>query len=198
MKKLIFLTLLAALYASPALATSLDAIYRDLVKSDNQGYLPLFVKNRKAPDILNDEQITNIPPVEEVQEPKVVPYQIPLVDKYKIAKEAELERLRRWDNAVKAVQENRVTPLELDEILRYVAVNNPKAVEIYAWMTARGVGVKQDLVKAFNLYQQAIFLHVPNAEKNAAIVYRDLTPEQRQQIKAYIPPQKDDPVEFND
>ena len=198
MKKLIFLTLLAALYASPVLATSLDAIYRDLVKSDNQGYLPLFVKNRKAPDILNDEQITNIPPVEEAQEPKVVPYQIPLVDKYKIAKEAELERLRRWDNAVKAVQENRVTPLELDEILRYVAVNNPKAVEIYAWMTARGVGVKQDLVKAFNLYQQAIFLQVPNAEKNAAIVYRDLTPEQRQQIKAYIPPQKDDPVEFDD
>lgn len=198
MKKLIFLILFAALYASPVLATSLDAIYRDLVKSDNQGYLPLFVKNRKAPDILNDEQITNIPPVEEAQEPKVVPYQIPLVDKYKIAKEAELERLRRWDNAVKAVQENRVTPLELDEILRYVAVNNPKAVEIYAWMTARGVGVKQDLVKAFNLYQQAIFLQVPNAEKNAAIVYRDLTPEQRQQIKAYIPPQKDDPVEFDD
>ena len=51
--------LIAILYILPLLlwsnltqASSLDELYRDIMRSDNQGYLPLFVKNRKTPDIL--------------------------------------------------------------------------------------------------------------------------------------------------
>ena len=192
MKKLAFLTLLAFLFVKPAHSTSLDEIYRDLVKSDNEGYLPLYVKNRKIPDVLIEDGITEIPLAIKAEDPKITPYQIPLVDKYKIEEEARIARQRKWENAVLAVKENRVTPVELDEILFRVAENNPHAVEIYAWMNARGIGIPQDLVHAFNLYQQAIFLKVAGAEKNAAAVYKVMKPEQRQQIKAYIPPEEDE------
>lgn len=192
MKKLAFLTLLAFLFVKPAHSTSLDEIYRDLVKSDNEGYLPLYVKNRKIPDLLIEDGITEIPLAIKAEDPKITPYQIPLVDKYKIEEEARIARQRKWENAVLAVKENRVTPVELDEILLRVAENNPHAVEIYAWMNARGIGIPQDLVHAFNLYQQAIFLKVAGAKKNAAAVYRVMNPEQRQQIKAYIPPEEDE------
>ncbi|MDY4840977.1 MAG: hypothetical protein SO314_01250 [Alphaproteobacteria bacterium] len=192
MKKLVFLILLAFLFVKPAHSTSLDEIYRDLVKSDNEGYLPLYVKNRKIPDVLVEDGITEIPLAIKAEDPKITPYQIPLVDKYKIEEEARIARQRKWDNAVLAVKENRVTPVELDEILLRIAENNPHAVEIYAWMNARGIGIPQDLVHAFNLYQQAIFLKVAGAEKNAAAVYKVMKPEQRQQIKAYIPPEKDE------
>ena len=192
MKKLAFLTLLAFLFVKPAHSTSLDEIYRDLVKSDNEGYLPLYVKNRKIPDVLIEDGITEIPLSIKAEDPKITPYQIPLVDKYKIEEEARIARQRKWENAVLAVKENRVTPVELDEILLRVAENNPHAVEIYAWMNAHGIGIPQDLVHAFNLYQQAIFLKVAGAEKNAAAVYKVMKPEQRQQIKAYIPPEEDE------
>ena len=192
MKKLVFLTLLALLFVKPAHSTSLDEIYRDLVKSDNEGYLPLYVKNRKIPDVLIEDGITEIPLAIKAEGPKITPYQIPLVDKYKIEEEARIARQRKWENAVLAVKENRVTPVELDEILLRVAENNPYAVEIYAWMNARGIGIPQDLVHAFNLYQQAIFLKVAGAEKNAAAVYKVMKPEQRQQIKAYIPPEDEE------
>ena len=192
MKKLAFLTLLAFLFVKPAHSTSLDEIYRDLVKSDNEGYLPLYVKNRKIPDVLIEDGITEIPLAIKAEDPKITPYQIPLVDKYKIEEEARIARQRKWENAVLAVKENRVTPVELDEILLRVAENNPHAVEIYAWMNARGIGIPQDLVHAFNLYQQAIFLKVAGAEKNAAAVNKVMKPEQRQQIKAYIPPEEDE------
>lgn len=192
MKKLAFFTLLAFLFVKPAHSTSLDEIYRDLVKSDNEGYLPLYVKNRKIPDVLIEDGITEIPLAIKAEDPKITPYQIPLVDKYKIEEEARIARQRKWDNAVLAVKENRVTPVELDEILLRVAENNPHAVEIYAWMNARGIGIPQDLVHAFNLYQQAIFLKVAGAEKNAAAVYKVMKPEQRQQIKAYIPPEDEE------
>lgn len=192
MKKLAFFTLLAFLFVKPAHSTSLDEIYRDLVKSDNEGYLPLYVKNRKIPDVLIEDGITEIPLAIKAEDPKITPYQIPLVDKYKIEEEARIARQRKWDNAVLAVKENRVTPVELDEILLRVTENNPHAVEIYAWMNARGIGIPQDLVHAFNLYQQAIFLKVAGAEKNAAAVYKVMKPEQRQQIKAYIPPEDEE------
>ena len=39
----------------PASATSLDELYRDIVRSDNSGYLPLYVKNRNAPEFLFDD-----------------------------------------------------------------------------------------------------------------------------------------------
>lgn len=51
----IYTVLLGTILAVPAPATSLDEIYRDIVRSDNSGYLPLYVKNRNAPEFLFDD-----------------------------------------------------------------------------------------------------------------------------------------------
>ena len=85
----------------------------------------------------------------------------------------------QWENTLKAVAENRVTPVELEEINYRALQNDPRAVEVLAWMNARGVGVKTDLIQAFHLYQKAAALNVPNAAENAAQVYKVMKPEQR-------------------
>ena len=55
MKQIVFI-ILTLIFAQPAFsANSLDELYRDLIRADNEGYLPLFVKNRKVPDILSDD-----------------------------------------------------------------------------------------------------------------------------------------------
>ena len=60
MKQIVFI-ILTLIFAQPAFsANSLDELYRDLIRADNEGYLPLFVKNRKVPDILSDDKIFDI------------------------------------------------------------------------------------------------------------------------------------------
>lgn len=53
-----------------ASATSLDELYRDIVRSDNQGYLPMFVKNRSIPDVLIEEEILRQIPENQESQPK--------------------------------------------------------------------------------------------------------------------------------
>lgn len=180
MKKIVFI-ILSLMFAAPeSSANSLDELYRDLIRADNEGYLPLFVKNRKVPDILSDDKIPTAPqPVASTPAPNDVPQEVSFVDpRQKEAEAAKAEALA-WENAIKAIQENRVTPVELEEIIKRVEQNNPRAVEIYAWMLTKGVGVKQNLIKAFQLYQQAAKLGVLNAENNAAQIYRVLSPDER-------------------
>lgn len=141
--------------------------------------MPLFVKNRKVPDILTDDKI----PTEEVMPaPAAVtaePSEISFTDPRKQQEEAIKADILAWENTIKAVRENRVTPIELEEITKRAEQNNPRAIEIYAWMTTKGVGVRQDLIKAFLLYQKAAKLGVLNAENNAAQIYRVLSPDER-------------------
>ncbi|MBR2033286.1 MAG: SEL1-like repeat protein, partial [Alphaproteobacteria bacterium] len=63
-------------------------------------------------------------------------------------------------------------------------LNDAKAIEILAWMYTNGVGVAQDLPKAFYLYRQAEKLKVDNAGKNAIAVYKAMPPEQRAKVTA--------------
>lgn len=98
---------------------------------------------------------------------------------------ARLAAIQRWENALKAVEENRVTPLELEIINDYAAKNDPKAVEVLAWMNARGIGIKPNLVEAFNLYQKAAALKVPRAAENALLVYKSMNAEQRRLVTGF-------------
>ena len=179
MKKAVFIILSLIFLVPQASANSLDELYRDLIKSDNEGYLPQFVKNRKVPDILTDD---NISAEEVTPAPAVVttnPSEISFTDPHKQQEEATKADILAWENTIKAIRENRVTPIELEDITKRVEQNNPRAVEIYAWMTTKGVGVRQDLIKAFRLYQKAAKLGVLNAENNAAQIYRVLSPHER-------------------
>lgn len=180
----IYMVLLGTILAVPAPATSLDEIYRDIVRSDNSGYLPLYVKNRNAPEFLFDDS--------ELQKAKDNPPLIPIIqeedsvidfeNKRKLRELEEQARILQWQQTLNAVKENRVTPVELKEIEQKAEKNDPQAIEVYAYIYARGIGVKPDLPKAFQLYQKAEKLNVPNALQNAAKVYKAMSPKQRKEL----------------
>ena len=164
-------------------AASLDDLYRDIIRSNNSGYLPLFVKNRQEPNaMLDDEVIKDAPKPEEVKlvYPEV---HVNLSADFREVDTLTKARYNQWLKTIAAVKSNQVTPLELDDIYTRVQENDPKATEILAWMYTNGVGVAPDYVEAFNLYKRAALLNVDNAERNALIVYKAMNESQRRQIK---------------
>lgn len=172
--------------AFPCSAASLDELYRDLVRSDNSGYLPLYVKNRNAPEFIFDDS-----ELEQAKEHKPL---LPVnsndliidFENHRLQRELEATAQKlRWQQALEAVKHNKVTPVDLHEIETRANQNNPTAVEIYAYMYAKGIGVKPDLIKAFELYQQADKLGVKNALQNAAEVYKAMSFDQRAQLSPF-------------
>ena len=160
-------------------ATSLDEIYRDIVRDDNSGYLPIFVRNRNRPELLFEEKL----PKEEVKEEnkKTQPV-VKLLDERKIKQDALKAEAEKWQNTIKAIQSNKFSAKELKTLDEYVAKDDPKAVEIKAWMLAKGHGVKTNLVESFLLYRKAEKLGVKDARKNAAQVYRAMNRAQRDSL----------------
>ncbi len=182
-KAKIALTAIALLLSPTAQGTSLDEIYRDVIRSDNSGYLPIYVKNRNAPQFLLDEEklkeAQDVPPVvAEPQKNMVIDF-----EDYRLKREqAEKAKTQRWLKAIDAVKKNNVTPIDLHEIEIREEASDPTATEILAFMYARGIGVKMNLVKAFKLYRKAEQLNVPNAKDNAIKVYKVMTPDQRAKL----------------
>lgn len=187
MKKASFLFLslmLSGLWANNSSAAGLDEIYRDLVRSDNRGYLPLFVKNRESPKIFDDEALIN-----DVSQPSTVNEQSlnGLEDvnldneRQRRSAEAEEEELR-WQQTLKNVQAGLVSSLELEELIEREQENNPQAVEVLAWIYAKGIGVEPDLIKAFNFYKKGTTLGIPQAKENAIKVYKAMTPSEKAQL----------------
>lgn len=177
--KLIFFLMISLSCCFSVKAASLDELYRDIVRDNNQGYLPIFVKNRKQPEMLYQK---DLPPPPVIATPVPTEPVVNLIDERKLKEEAAIAAQLKWESTVNAVKENRVTPVDLEEINQKVALKDPKAIEILAWMNTKGVGAKQDLVQAFYLYQKAAQLNVPNAQKNAALTYKAMKREQRQSL----------------
>lgn len=173
-------------WTGSAQATSLDELYRDIVRSDNQGYLPMFVKNRSIPDILSEEEaLLNTKEPANLEQKDNLPGPINLANSRRAKEAAEQAVLLRWQNALLAVEQNRVTPLELEEITSRANLNDPKAIEVLAWMNARGIGVTPNLLEAFRLYQKAAALQVPRAADNALLVYKSMNAVQREQLNHF-------------
>lgn len=185
-KTFCFFVFLSLLIASNGHATSLDDIYRDIIRSNNSGYLPLFVKNRRPPDILiSDEDLEKAPSSSSLK--LLSPNQkVKLFSDFDQVDALAKARHYQWLKTIAAVKSNQVTPLELNEIYIRVQNKDPKAVEILAWMYTKGVGVAADFVEAFNLYKKAAALNVTNAEQNAMRVYQAMTETQRQQVKSKL------------
>lgn len=165
-----------------AQAASLDDLYRDIIRSDNQGYLPLFVKNRQEPEIHPDtalEKIKQNTTPEKQQSGKTI--NLTNDTQQKLAQEKA--RQEKWERTIKAVQENNVSPIDLEELNVRAGNNDGKATEILAWMYTNGVGVTQDLATAFILYRKAESLNVPQAKENAVKVYKAMSAEQRSKVR---------------
>lgn len=165
-----------------ALAASLDDLYRDIIRSDNQGYLPLFVKNRQEPEIHPEISLEKIKQDSAYQK-KQARKPINLINDAQLKAAQEKARQEKWERTVKSVQENNVSPLELEELNIRAQNNDGKATEILAWMYTNGVGVTQDLATAFILYRKAESLNVPHAKENAIKIYKAMSPEQRSKVR---------------
>ena len=170
-------------FTQESLATSLDELYRDVLRSDNSGYLPMFVKNRKTPMVsLEENDLIPVRP-QETKSEKYKGEVLNLTNDVSERVRAAQERQLQWGKTIEAIKSNQVTPVELDDVTARAKDDDPKAVEILAWMYTNGVGVSKDFVEAFNLYKKAAQLNVNNAEKNAIIVYKSMNEEQRRRIK---------------
>ncbi len=185
MKHISFFALVSIflLFGQNGHCSSLDELYRDVIRSDNQGYLPLFVKNRKTSDFnwLDEENFKNLPQ-EKISPLKDTKGPMSLSREYSNPSALEKSKQQQWLKAIAAVKTNQVTPLELNEITSRVKENDPKATEILAWMYTKGIGVSKDYVEAFNLYKKAASLNVANADKNAVIVYNSMSEEQKKKL----------------
>ena len=170
-------------FAQSSFATSLDELYRDVIRSENDGYLPMYVKNRKIKTVsLGEDELVSVKPNNEKTietKSEVLNLTNDVGERIKAAKDRQLQ----WSKTIEAIKSNQVTPIELDDVTSRAEEEDPKAVEILAWMYTNGVGVTKDFVEAFNLYKKAAQLNVNNAEKNAVIVYKSMNEEQRRQIK---------------
>jgi len=187
-KTLVFTSFMLLAVIGMAQAMSLDEIYRDIVKADNRGYLPMFVKNRAAPDFEdNHVDLSGVPdPAPDDNTPVNPDLEIVKLENQRKIREEKLKaELARWHAVVENVKAGNVTPVELRALEVKADDNNPLAVEILAWVYARGVGVQPDLVKAFVLYQRAAALGVADAQLNAAKVYKAMPRHVRETLITY-------------
>lgn len=180
-KKLKIILILLTFFSiiQTAQATSLDDLYRDIVRDDNSGYLPIFVRNRNKPELLFEDKLPQIKQEEKKENARPI---VNLTDERKIKQDEIKAEKERWSNAIKAIQTNNITPKELKILDDYVEKGDVKAIEIKAWMLAKGHGIKQDFVSSFLLYRKAEKLGVKDAKKNAAQVYRAMSREQRESL----------------
>ena len=129
--KFIFNSLLLILFCSlaglPARASSLDELYRDIVRSDNQGYLPMFVKNRSQPDILIEEEVLKkVKDSSPAATKETTPTTVKLDNDRAAVEAARQAALLKWQNTLKAVQEKK------DEItaVSYTHLTLPTKLEV--------------------------------------------------------------------
>ena len=155
-----------------------------MVRSDNRGYLPLFVKNRQAPSLI-DENKEFFPDTNLEEETQVLEKGMKEInfENERLIQDAEIEAAElRWQKVIANVQSGYVSSFELDELNQRVEKDDPQAVEILAWIYSKGVGVEPDLIKAFGLYKKAINLKVPDAMDNAIKVYKAMSSAQKEEL----------------
>ena len=181
---LILVLLFVCLCNTNLFAAGLDEIYRDLVRSDNRGYLPLFVKNRDVPNIFENEDLSgdDFSSVSTNEEMLKGLDDINLDnDRQRRSAERDAAELR-WQQTLRNVQAGYVSSVELEDLNIKERENDPQAVEVLAWIYARGVGVEVDLIRAFNYYRKGISLGVPQAKENAVKVYKAMSAEEKNRL----------------
>jgi hypothetical protein len=190
--------------SSFAFGTTLGDMYRNIVKIENNGQTPSYIKERqkeksKAPVVLEEEtqEISALragkTPDQKFKERvrlSALKEKINELEGTKVKKETQDTLTRKntgkkWIEIVRSVQLGNPTPFEVAEIKRRADEKDPEAVELYAWMKANGVGCKQDLQKAWLLYSLASRMGVKDAGKNANAVYKAMTAHQKETLVTF-------------
>ena len=86
-------------------------------------------------------------------------------------------------DAIERVKRRAATERDIALIEQHAAAKDPRAVEVLAWCTLNGIGMKPDALAAFWLYREAAGLGVANAAKNQVAIFETrLTSAERQQV----------------
>ncbi len=170
---------------------TLDEIFKNIIRIDNEGRLPLYIqeKDSKTPvseeksQILKAENTATTDSLKELKETKNNKQEEIEIDiernisksSYSDQKLAEAQqKIKLWEILVSKIKTGNINAFDLEKIETLVREKDPKAVELYAWMRATGTGVRQDLQNAWELYSLAANLGVKNAGENANAVYQTM------------------------
>ena len=151
-------------------AWTLDELYRDSLRQEHDGALPGFVINRGHPRPPEPQPLT---PDERAARAAAARGS----SSYVIGGEP-----RPWLEVVREVASGNPGPFAVDAVRHRAEGGDPQAVELLAWMTANGVGVRRDLPNGFRHYLRAAELGVNGARENAEAIFRVLSPEQRRAL----------------
>lgn len=160
------------------LTPSLDQIYRNNVRNENNGELPYYIINQKFDTLpsftgkLSSELGVSIM---EIQPPD---------KKYKIIYTLDNNDISipSWQESIEAVAQNNPSPFHISIINERAKTHDPQAIELVAWILANGIGVKKNNISAFIMYSKAHQLGVETAKNNALLVYKKMSSQERQQI----------------
>lgn len=157
----------SVLSGTAAQALSLDQIYRDSLRQENDGTLPGYVLNRGQP------------PYPE-RKPDIVDGAAGRLGAAVV--DLPLNTPMPWPEVLKNIASGTPSPFAVDVVRRRAEQNDPQATELLAWMYTNSVGVTRNLAEAFDLYVKADKLGVTGAKDNAKAVLRSMPPADRRTV----------------
>ncbi len=168
-------TLLLAVLVPPptaqawAFGRTLDEVFRGSLREEHEGSLPPFVVNRGRVPYPERKPLT---PEEAAARAKALRPLAP----------TDLGHEMSWVEVVTEVAGGTPSPFAVEAVRRKAEEGDPQAIELLAWMSANGVGLRRDLATAFDLYSRAHGLGVDGAKENAQAIYRSMTPGERRTV----------------
>ncbi len=182
MRYIFLINLILTINTSTCLAfsKSADEMYKDLIKSEYKNSLPSYIKDAKpeTSEDNSDKKIKNLSHIEAVEQ---FNNEITISQKrYPIDNNS-----KSWNDIVKSVASGYPSAFDINEIKILTENNDPAATELLAWMYAYGVGVNKNLNTSWFLYMKATSLEVENAKENAELIYKSMTPEQKNKLLSY-------------
>lgn len=162
---------LTPLPAAPAWAfgQTLDEVFRGTLREEHEGTLPPFVMNRGLVPYPERKPLT---PEEAAAQARAQQGLAP----------TDLGGEMSWVEVVTEIAGGTPSPFAVEAVRRKAEEADPQAIELLAWMSANGVGVRRDLAMAFDLYSRAHGLGVQGAKENAQAIYRSMSPGERRTV----------------
>ncbi len=155
--------------ANASFGLSLDELYRQLIRDENQGQLPAYLSGAEEEKAARNRIDISVPASGEniigVLESNA----------YETEEMRQAKERKEWLTTVLAVKKGTPTPFDISRIEKMADNSNPEAVELLAWLYATGTGVPKNLPKALSLYNEASRLGVAGAKANADTIAKSLS-----------------------
>ena len=163
-----------------AFSKSANELYQDILRLENDGNLPAYIRETRP--LLGSDDVAM---KEGAFTPKTHMQNVRAFQRHVSVSEERMPDAvgsSTWNELVKAVAGGRPSAFDIDAIKVLADNNKPEAVEMLAWMYAKGVGVNRNFKSAWFLYMRAADLEVENAIDNAQMIYASMTGAERRSL----------------